>query len=179
MRVQKRVQSRAYAPPQGPPTRSPPITRDATIPLVAAHTLTRMGGPKPPRHGPSLHTAKTVMKPITLASSRLPFFSTHLNRRRPARRRPRAVSNTRRHARGSSGDRVSGALLQEISTATRAWATGCAGTLAAGVWMTVRSLVTPELRPGPGPRDMNALADRPHSTTASTGRRAWSQAGST
>ena len=99
---QKRVQSRAYAPPQGPPTRSPPITRDATIPLVAAHTLTRVAGAKPPRHGPSLHTAKTVMKPITLASSRLPFFSTHLIRRRPARRRPRTVSNTRRHARGSS-----------------------------------------------------------------------------
>ena len=38
MRVQKRVQSRAYAPPQGPPTRSPPITRDTTIPLAAAHT---------------------------------------------------------------------------------------------------------------------------------------------
>jgi hypothetical protein len=37
--LQKRVQSRAYAPPQGPPTRSPPITRDATIPLAAAHTL--------------------------------------------------------------------------------------------------------------------------------------------
>jgi hypothetical protein len=39
---------------------SPLITRrDATIPLAAAHTLTRVGGPKPPRHGPSLHTAKT------------------------------------------------------------------------------------------------------------------------
>ena len=179
MRVQKRVQSRAYAPPQGPPTRSPPITRDATIPLVAAHTLTRMGGPKPPRHGPSLHTAKTVMKPITLASSRLPFFSTHLNRRRPARRRPRAVSNTRRHARGSSGDRVSGALLQEISTATRAWATGCAGTLAAGVWMTVRSLVMPELRPEPRVMRYDSLPGSHHSTIASTGRRAWSRAGST
>eukprot|EP00964_Phaeocystis_antarctica_P038391 scaffold21965_cov64-Phaeocystis_antarctica.AAC.1 len=38
---------------------------------------------------------------------------------------------------------------------------------------TVTWLVTPELRPGPGPRDMNALAGRPHSTIAtSTGRRA-------
>ena len=69
---------------------------------------------------------------------------------------------------------------QEISTATRGGENRCAGTLAAGAWMTVTWLVTPELRPGPGPRDMNALAGRPHSTIAtSTGRRAWSQAGST
>ena len=62
---------------------------------------------------------------------------------------------------------MSGALLQEISTVTRGWENKCAGTLAAGAWMTVTWLVTPELRPGPGPRDMNALTDRPHSTTAS------------
>jgi len=49
VRVQKRVQSRAYAPPQGPPTRSPPITRDLIIPLAAAHTLTRVAEAKPRR----------------------------------------------------------------------------------------------------------------------------------
>jgi hypothetical protein len=49
--VQERVQSRAYAPPQCPPTRSPPITRDTNTTVPAAHTLTRVGGAKPPRHG--------------------------------------------------------------------------------------------------------------------------------
>ena len=83
--LQKRVQSRACAPPQGPPTRSPPITRDPTIPLVAAHTLTRVGGPKPPRHGPSLHTAKTSTKLTSVVSSRLHILSTHLARHHPAR----------------------------------------------------------------------------------------------
>ena len=52
MPLQKRVQSRAYAPPQGPPTRSPPITRDATIPLAAAHTLAAFFSSPAASHAP-------------------------------------------------------------------------------------------------------------------------------
>ena len=39
------------APPQRPPTRSPPISRDTGTTVAAAHTLTRLGGAKPQRHG--------------------------------------------------------------------------------------------------------------------------------
>jgi hypothetical protein len=37
---QKRVKSRAYAPPQRPPTPSPPITRDTNITVPADHEYT-------------------------------------------------------------------------------------------------------------------------------------------
>ena len=100
--LQKRVQSRAYAPPQGPPTRSPPITQDTTITVAAAHTLTRVGGPKPPRHGPSLHTAKTGNEAHHCGQSRPLIFSTHLARRPPARWRSGSAQHTRQHARTSS-----------------------------------------------------------------------------
>ena len=39
----------------------------------------------------------------------------------------------------------------------------------AGAWITVMWLGPPELRPGPGSRDMNALDGRHLSTIASTG----------
>ena len=130
---QKRVQSRAYAPPQRPPTRSPPITRDTNIPLAAAHTLTRVAGAKPPRHGPSLHTAKTATKPTTVASSRLQIFSKHLARRRPAYRRPGSASHARRHARASSEGRASEALVPESIETTSGSSKGSAAIPLAGV----------------------------------------------
>ena len=52
----KDVQSGAYAPPKRLPTRSPPITQDLTIPLAAAHTLTRVAEAKPRRRGPPAST---------------------------------------------------------------------------------------------------------------------------
>ena len=52
----KDVQSGAYAPPKRLPTRSPPITQDLTIPLAAAHTLTRVTEAKPRRRGPPAST---------------------------------------------------------------------------------------------------------------------------
>ena len=52
----KDVQSGAYAPPKRLPTRSPPITRDLTLPLAAAHTLTRVAEAKPRRRGPPAST---------------------------------------------------------------------------------------------------------------------------
>ena len=98
----KRVQSRAYAPPQGPPARSLHITRDTNIIVAADHTLTRVGGPKSPRHGPRLHTAtRRATKPTTVASSRPHMLSTHLARRLPARWRSGSAQHTRQHARTS------------------------------------------------------------------------------
>ena len=131
--VQKRVQSRAYAPPQGPLTRCPPITRHTNITVAAAHTLTRVAGAKPPRHGPSLHTAKTATKPTTVASSRLQIFSKHLARRRPAYRRPGSASHARRHARASSEGRAFEALGPESIETTSGSSKGSAAIPLAGV----------------------------------------------
>ena len=100
--VQKRVQSRAYAPPQGPLTRCPPITRHTNITVAAAHTLTRVAGAKPPRHGPSLHTAKTGDEAHHCGDYRPLSFGAHLARRLPARWPPGSAQFTQRHARTSS-----------------------------------------------------------------------------
>ena len=143
--VQKRVQSRAYAPPQHPPTRSPPIRRDTSTTVAAAHTLTRVGGAKPPRPGASFHTAKTANEAHRCGDSRLHTFSTHLARRRPgtvvARTRPR----TRRHSRGSSGDGGSEALLQEICGGTNGLVKRCATAHVTSVWATLAWLGAPDL----------------------------------
>ena len=66
--VQERVQSRAYAPPQCPPTRSPPITRDTNTTVPAAHTLTRVGGAKPPRRAPASTQRRRATKPTAVAT---------------------------------------------------------------------------------------------------------------
>ena len=102
-------------------------------PLAAAHTLTRVAGAKPPRHGPSLHTAKTATKPTTVASSRLQIFSKHLARRRPAYRRPGSASHARRHARASSEGRASEALVPESIETTSGSSKGSAAIPLAGV----------------------------------------------
>jgi len=54
------AQSGACAPPQGRPTRPPPISRGPSRPLPTTHTLIRVGGPTGPRCWPSLHTAETT-----------------------------------------------------------------------------------------------------------------------
>ena len=54
------AQSGACAPPQGRPTRPPPISRGPSRPLPTTHTLIRVGGPTGPRRWPSLHTAETT-----------------------------------------------------------------------------------------------------------------------
>ena len=92
-----------------------------------------MAGAKPPRHGPSLHTAKTATKPTTVASSRLQIFSKHLARRRPAYRRPGSASHARRHARASSEGRASEALVPESIETTSGSSKGSAAIPLAGV----------------------------------------------
>jgi hypothetical protein len=82
--VQKRVQSRAYAPPQCPPTRSPPISQPG-------HKHHSSGSPHPdtlgwvgPNLGPNRHATGASLRdtdedhPLTthVVSSRLPIFST-------------------------------------------------------------------------------------------------------
>ena len=112
--VQKRVQSRAYAPPQRPPTRSPPITRDTNITVPAAHTLTRVGGAKPPRHGRQPPHSEDGQRSPPLWRLSPSYLHQHLARRCPGTAAIRKRPTTRRHAWGSSGDGGSEALLQEI-----------------------------------------------------------------
>ena len=97
---------------------------------------------------PSLHTAKTATKPTTVTSSRLPFFSAYLARRRPARRRPGSASHTRRRARACSGDRVPEALVQEFIETTGGSVKGSAASLLAGISGTASGSCTV----GPSPR---------------------------
>ena len=70
------AQSGACAPPQGRPTRAPPISRDPSRPLPTPHTLTRVGGPTGPRRWPSLHTAETTAMTTHVVSC-LPHPSVH------------------------------------------------------------------------------------------------------
>jgi hypothetical protein len=104
---QKRVQSRAYAPPQCPPTRSPPITRDTNTTVPAAHTLTRVGGAKPPRRAPaSTQRQETGNEAHHCGDSRLHTFTIHLARRCPGTAAIRKRPRTRRHARGREDGRA-------------------------------------------------------------------------
>jgi hypothetical protein len=136
---------RAYAPPQRPPTRSPPISRDTNTTVAAAHTLTRVGGAKPPRPGASFHTAKTANEAHRCDDSRLHTFSTHLARRRPGTVVARTRPSTRRHSRGSSGDGGSEALLQEICGGTNGLVKRCATAHVTSVWATLAWLGAPDL----------------------------------
>ena len=75
----ERVQSRAYAPLQRPPTRYPPTIRDASISVAAAHALTRVGGAKLPRHGPQ-RPASTQRRWASQCAVAQPGHSTHPGR---------------------------------------------------------------------------------------------------
>jgi len=79
------AQSGAYAPPQGRPTRPPPIIRGTSRPLPTNHTLARVVGPTGPRRWPTLHTAETAaltthvgsFRPLILQCTPLPPASVH------------------------------------------------------------------------------------------------------
>ena len=109
---QKRVQSRAYAPPQRPPTRSPPITRDTNITVPAAHTLTHVGGAKPPCRG-------AYQTGLPHSRGELPEhidYDHTASQSRPAgladpRRRSWSVRNTGRHTPTAQHDRLLGLAL--------------------------------------------------------------------
>ena len=91
-RVQKRLsQSGAYAPPQGRPTRPPPISRGPSRPLPTTHTLTRVGGPTGPRRWPRLHTAETTALTTHVVSFH-PLILQHM----PCRRRPGTIAAWKR-----------------------------------------------------------------------------------
>jgi hypothetical protein len=129
--------------------------------------------------GASLHTAKTGNEAHRCGDSRLHTFSIHLARRRPGTAAARTRPNTQRHARGSSGDGASETLLQEICGGTSGLVKRCATAHVSSVWTTLTWPGAPELRPGPGLRDIDLLTGRHHSTVASSGRRAWSRPGAT
>jgi len=79
------AESGAYAPPQGRPTRPPPIIRGTSRPLPTNHTLARVVGPTGPRRWPTLHTAETAaltthvvtVRPLILQCTPLPPASVH------------------------------------------------------------------------------------------------------
>ena len=110
--VQERVQSRAYAPPQCPPTRSPPITRDTNTTVPAAHTLTHVGGAKPPCRG-------AYQTGLPHSRGELPEhidYDHTASQSRPAgladpRRRSWSVRNTGRHTPTAQHDRLLGLAL--------------------------------------------------------------------
>ena len=144
----------------------------------SSHPDTRgRGRTATPRHPAPTQPLRRCAKPTPVVDSRLLLFIIPLASHHPARRRSRPASNTRRHAGCRLETACQEALLQDICTATRRWVNRCAGTLVTSAWIAVMWLGTPELRPRPGSRDMNALASRHLSTIASTGRRAWSRAG--
>ena len=108
------AQSGACAPPQGRPTRPPPISRGPGRPLPTTRTLTRVGVPTGPRRWPGLHTAETTALTTHVVSFR-PLILQYM----PCRRRPcRAVAwkhqITRWNARTSSLGRASAVLVQEF-----------------------------------------------------------------
>ena len=171
----KWVQSRAYAPPQGPPTRPPPISRGPSRPLPTTRTLTRVGGPTGPRRWPSLHTAETTALTTHVVSLR-PLILQHM----PCRRRPGTVAAwkrqiTRWHARVSSRDGVPGALLQEICGGTGGMVKRCVQAHVCSVSTTPTWPGAPELRPDARPRYTNLFTGRYHFTFVSAARRALSQ----
>ena len=171
----KEAQSGACAPPQGRPTRAPPISRDPSRPLPTPHTLTRVGGPTGPRRWPSLHTAETTALTTHVVSLR-PLILQHM----PCRRRPGTVAAwkhqiTRWHARVSSRDGVPGALLQEICGGTGGMVKRCVQAHLCSMSNTPTWLGTPELRPDARTRYTNLFTGRYHFTFVSAARRALSQ----
>ena len=103
--------------PTPSPTRPPPISRDTSTTVAAAHTLTRVGGAKPPRDGcqpPHSEDGQRSPPLWVCGDSLLHTFPIHLARRCPGTAAIRTRPSTRRHARGSSEDGGSEAVLQEI-----------------------------------------------------------------
>ena len=98
--------------PQRPPTRSPPITRDTNITVPAAHTLTHVGGAKPPCRG-------AYQTGLPHSRGELPEhidYDHTASQSRPAgladpRRRSWSVRNTGRHTPTAQHDRLLGLAL--------------------------------------------------------------------
>ena len=174
-RPAEEAQSRAYAPPQGRPTRPPPISRCLSRRLPTTHTLTRAGGVTGPRRWPRLHTAETTAMTTHVVSLR-PLILQHM----PCRRRPDTVAAwkhkiTRWHARVSSRDGVSGALLQEICRGTGGMVKRCVNAHLCSVLTTPTWLGTPDLCPDARTRYTNLFNGRYHFTFVSAARTALSQ----
>ena len=173
----KDVQSGAYAPPKRLYTRPPPITRDTYLPLSTAHALTRVGEANPPRRGAQPPHSQDGDEDHHCGELP-PSHPQHTPRPPPScTAAVRKRSRTRRHARGSSRDRGTEALLQEIFTATRGMVNMWAGTLVVGAWITTTRLGSPELRPELRVTRHDAAPGSHHSSIASIGRKAWPRAG--
>ena len=94
------------------PTRSPPITRDTNITVPAAHTLTHVGGAKPPCRG-------AYQTGLPHSRGELPEhidYDHTASQSRPAgladpRRRSWSVRNTGRHTPTAQHDRLLGLAL--------------------------------------------------------------------